>query len=268
MKHINEWTNSKCKFLVEYHNSCKTLKKQITIEDKYWVNLFINEIYVNDNLPSRFTNFSVPKVIDMSISDLIIWFEHKPIENDHQFRFERKYCDKISKKQLINICNEVSQVTPFIGIKHFSLYEWINKSIKRGILDEKFALLLVSKKSLRNIVYSFAHGDLIPSNLYCSASNAITLIDWEFAGMYPNHYDRAMVDIFQFATQQSENPIDYFKYNVLSDQLSYYISLLIIITREIRLANDIPDIRTALRLSKQCKKIKAQIIEIINTIDD
>jgi hypothetical protein len=130
----------------------------------------------------------------------------------------------------------------------FAYAERIDLYHRYGLLDVK------DRSALRALLHAaepagweFAHGDLLPTNLYLADAGP-TLIDWEFAGFYLPGHDLALLWVLLAATPEARTAIENLAVAPTQDhddqerrRAAFLLNLAMALTRELRIHAELPE---------------------------
>ncbi|MBV9026691.1 MAG: aminoglycoside phosphotransferase family protein [Streptomycetaceae bacterium] len=89
--------------------------------------------------------------------------------------------------------------------------------------------------------WEFAHGDALLSNILITDDGRATLIDWEFAGLYPPAYDLALLWVLLRATEGARDRIETAAGDEPAVRAGFWISVATVLTREMRTHRELPE---------------------------
>jgi Phosphotransferase enzyme family len=152
---------------------------------------FRNELRVDRLLLSEHVPVRTPALVDFDVQHRRLTFEAVQGET-----LGSKYPTEISELEIVQMVKLARSLQHFSPrrrwLRAFDSSVRLRSAQRVGLLTttQANALLVITQREHRTL--SFAHGDITARNVMTSPQG-LTLIDWEWAGLYPKDYDLAFL---------------------------------------------------------------------------
>jgi aminoglycoside phosphotransferase len=152
---------------------------------------FRNELRVNRLLLSERVPIRTPALVDFDVQHRRLTFDAVQGET-----LGPKYPTELSELEIagmVELFRSLQQFNPRRRwLRMFDSSIRLRSAQRVGLLTEAQASVLLAIAQREHRTLSFAHGDITARNVMTSPQGS-TLIDWEWAGLYPKHYDLAFL---------------------------------------------------------------------------
>jgi Phosphotransferase enzyme family len=148
---------------------------------------FRNELRVNRSLLPKPSMVRTPALVDFDVQHRRLTFEAVRGET-----LGPKYPTELSELEIVEMVELARSLQQFNPrrrwLRTFDSSVRLRIAERVGLLaiTQANALYAIAQRELRTL--SFAHGDITARNVMTS-TRGLTLIDWEWAGLYPKDYD-------------------------------------------------------------------------------
>jgi tRNA A-37 threonylcarbamoyl transferase component Bud32 len=152
---------------------------------------FRNELQVNRLLLSERASIRTPALVDFDVQHRRLTFEAVRGET-----LGPKYPTELSELEIVEmveLARSLQQSNPSRRwLRAFDSAVRLRSAQRVGLLTmtQANALHAIAQREHRTLF--FAHGDITSRNVMTSPQG-LTVIDWEWAGLYPKHYDLAFL---------------------------------------------------------------------------
>ena len=152
---------------------------------------FINELRVNRLLTSAKPPVPTPALVAYDVHEQSLTFEAFPGSP-----LGPKYPQDLAVTEVDAILALARDLEPYNPrrrwLRRFNAVRRLAMARNAGLLDDNETAALVELARRRHRKLRFAHGDVTARNVL-SHDREIALIDWEWAGLYPDGYDAAFL---------------------------------------------------------------------------
>jgi len=152
---------------------------------------FVNELRVNRLLTSERPPVRTPALVAYDVHEQSLTFEAFPGSP-----LGPKYPQELAVNEIDAILTLARDLQPYNPrrrwLRRFNAARRLAMARRAGLLDDREAAALVEVARQRHRKLRFSHGDVTARNVLAH-DHELALIDWEWAGLYPDGYDAAFL---------------------------------------------------------------------------
>jgi hypothetical protein len=215
--------------------------KVLTDPAPFWRAKFTREVAVYQAFASSPPPFTVPALRAADASAGVLVIDHA---DGHPATLDR-YPLALPSPTVDTLLTTLAPLRrwtppPVLAQPVFNYPDRLERYRAAGFFDETDVAALTAL--LRRTVgrWEFAHGDALPSNVLITNDGQATLIDWEFAGLYPPAYDLALLWVLLRATEGAREHIEAAVGDEPAVRAGFWTGVATVVTRELRTHRELP----------------------------